>query len=250
MALIANPAVDPMNSRLWFKLRTPLNFAVSIGICAALVMVLSLLMPVWVADLIAIGAVSYIFIVFLNKRPIRIRCEHCGKDVLSDTPWVCGFCQAKNEDADDYPFVHRCKHCSAVPKAYKCHHAGCGQLIFLTADRLELNYAYCLNLEVKVPAENKEAFRREQRQEKEHKIIMAELDAKLAAARKKSEYNRPKTLLEEKKDSLEKRYDGVMAARDVAKKKKAEIAETYKDDPAGREDAEKTVDDWLQDNTP
>jgi hypothetical protein len=249
MIQFLNRAVDPMTGGLWFKLRTPLNFVICILLCAVVVAGLSFLVPIWAADLVAIGLVYYIFVVFLNKRPIGLRCDNCHKVILSNTPWVCGFCRAKNEDADNYPFIHRCKKCSAVPKAYKCHHAECGALVFLTSDTLRENYASCLNSPAEVPPPAKSNVHQEQKQEMEHSITMTQLDMQLAALRKQREIKQPRTVLEEKRESLDKHYAGVMAAQELATRKKAEVAIVFKDDPENLQKAVEAIDDWLRRHT-
>lgn len=250
MPLILNQTVDPMTGRMWFKLRTLVNYGVSICFCVFLVAALSLIVPYSVADLITITLATYIYFSFLEKRAIKIRCEHCGRPVLSNTPWVCGFCGKTNQEVDDFPFIYQCKHCGAAPKAYKCHYADCGELIFLTEDRLEKSYAFCLNTNLKMPEVNRREEREEQRQEKEHKIIMAELDDRLASIRRQRQYHKPKTAREQKKESLEKHYDGFMAAEELAEKKRDEIAEMYKNDPERRSRANAVVDEWLERNLP
>lgn len=240
--------MDPLNCRFWFQLRTPVNIALSLVICAVLVVTLSFYTSAWLADVIAIGLTTYFFVVFLNKRSIRIRCEHCGKIILSNTPWICGFCHEENRNTDDFPFVHHCAHCLAAPKAYRCHHKDCGQLIYLTVDRLEENYAHCANIKNETLPPLRRDARDEEKLEKEHQLIIAELDRKLAAIKRQGEFVKPKTPMEEKEASLDRRFAAAMGAREAAMRKKAQIAEQYKSDSVARADAEKVVDDWLADN--
>lgn len=93
------------------------------------------------ANYAAIPVFWYLVFHVWEKSPIWIRCGHCGKMIASNTPWICGFKQCRNEHVDAYPFVHRCEHCTAEPKAYQCHH--CGKLIFLSEDELAQNFARC-----------------------------------------------------------------------------------------------------------
>src|SRR5205814_2210115 len=109
------------------------------------------------------------------------RCEHCDRFIESDTPWVCGFCSAKNTKPEDYSFLFKCQHCSAVPKAYKCHHAGCGELIFLSEDRLEENFACCINSPHLAQPQQKQERRKARREELEDEIDMVKLNMRLSS---------------------------------------------------------------------
>jgi len=83
----------------------------------------------------------YVFFFFLEGRSIDLECNHCGKHINGNTPWRCGICKQGNERTKTFPFVHRCQHCSDEPKAYKCHHEGCGKLNYLTRDSLAKGFA-------------------------------------------------------------------------------------------------------------
>jgi len=97
--------------------------------------------PMLAGDLLALFGAYVLFIVW-EKRPIRVCCEHCERIILSNTPWVCGYCRKPNMNANEYPFVDRCGHCGNEPKAYRCHHCDPPKLIFLTEDHLARDFAY------------------------------------------------------------------------------------------------------------
>jgi len=67
---------------------------------------------------------------------IRIFCDHCGKYVPSNQPWVCSRCDYQNHLKS---FLDCCEECKQAPKAYRCPH--CGGLIFLDADQIETHPA-------------------------------------------------------------------------------------------------------------
>jgi hypothetical protein len=111
---------------------------------ALVALVAALVCSIWVIRIVDYAAIAicwYLVFHVWDKNPIWICCPHCDKLIASNTPWICGFKQCRNENVDEYPFVHTCEHCRAEPKAYECHH--CGKLIFLTSDELKQNYARC-----------------------------------------------------------------------------------------------------------
>lgn len=101
-----------------------------------------------VVSAIILIAVSLGLFFFLSNRPIDIRCPSCGKIIETNTPWICGVCGAKNMKVGDFPFIGRCSNekCRYEPKAYQCHHVGCGKLIFLSKDQSPINFARCINM--------------------------------------------------------------------------------------------------------
>ena len=115
---------DPLTGKLRFRFRGLTNWLFAMFIFAVWVVLLLPFWFGWIADLAGVAFMCYFMFFILEKRPIKIWCPNCLKVVLSNTPWVCGFRGCKNENADDFPVVHRCEHCGAEPKAYKCHHCG------------------------------------------------------------------------------------------------------------------------------
>ncbi len=182
-----------------------------------------------------------------------MHCNHCGWYLATNTPWVCGYCKKPNNSANDYPFVGPCANCGNEPKAYKCHHADCGKLIFFSEDRDGSNYAYCLNSPVESPADPRslKVIEREQtKQEKEHALVMAELDGKLKEAKAKLEDPKIKTPYEAKKESFSKYYSGVMGAEDIANEALAEARARYKDNPEALAKSEAAIKEWRRMNVP
>ena len=217
--------------------------------------VLGIFLPVAVfdngaADAVAIALLFYLYFFILEKRPIRLDCPHCKRIILSNTPWVCKACTSKNTDTDNYSFLNKCNNCGVEPKAYRCHHKGCGEIIFFTGDQDETNYASGLNspAEVPKPDERTEKVKAkvETVEDKKKDIEIAELDEKLKTIKERVEGPKIKTPFEQKKESFEKYYDGVMGIREHARKKRAEAAETYKDDPESLKDANDAIDEFLK----
>lgn len=147
---------SPLTSRARFKFKALVNIAKLFLIFTPVIFFLSWLAYVvapgmtsmLIVDVAAIAALYYLYTIW-DSQPIPLLCDECGKLILSNTPWVCGFCQRVNANPGKYPFVDKCGHCENEPKAYRCHH--CQELIFLTQDKLEPNYAYCFNSPAEIP---------------------------------------------------------------------------------------------------
>jgi hypothetical protein len=133
----------PLTARKWFKHRNKASIIIAWAGFAILFLFLEWFLTTVPATLISMGVMLLVFYAFLNNWPIGFDCPHpgCGKYIESNHPWICGFKQCRNDNADDYPFVRECEHCHAKPKSYICHH--CEKPIFLSKDKLNKNHARC-----------------------------------------------------------------------------------------------------------
>ncbi len=239
-------AVKPMNAKLWFRLRVPVNYLIALAIFVPLALLFSFMSIWWIADAILIGILYYVFFFVLSKRAIGMKCPHCLKHIATNTPWNCGFCPHKNYKVDEFPFVHQCEGCGAEPKAYKCHH--CDRLIYLTRDESDQNYASCLSARpVPVPAPpDKASLRREDKEALIHEIEMADLTMKLKSIKGLAELSREKTPMEEIEASFQKHHAKFMGAREFARRQQAINEATFKDDPVMLGFATDSLKAWLQ----
>ncbi len=195
-----------------------------------------------VVDGIAWG-VAYGFYIICDKRPIRLRCPKCKKIILSNTPWVCGFCGKENRNANKNPFVDKCGHCEDEPKAYRCHHKinekPCGELNFLTADPIERGYAYCVSSPPASPDNEPEPVPRarvlkeheEVKQDQQHRVDLAKLEAEWKQYNDLTKEPKIKTPLDQKKAMADNEYSAMMGIHEWADKKRAEATELYKNEP-------------------
>ena len=250
-------SANPLTSRLRYESRGVRNI-----VCVAPLFLVFVVTFSWLASILFPGTLAMVFVDvvglagaywlfnFLGTRPIGFDCNHCGKYIASNTPWVCGFCKKTNLNANDFPFVHKCEHCGNEPKAYKCHHIGCGSLVFLTKDRLETNFAYCLNSPVEIPKPDERAEKlktdQERMQDKKIELETAKLDEELKQIKERIEGPKIKTPYEQKKESFDKYYDGVIGIRGYARKKRAEAAEALKNDPEALKEANEAIDEFLK----
>lgn len=239
---------DPLNARLWFKLRTPTNWVVAIAVFAVLVFVLQNFIHPLIADAAAIGIAFCIFFFILEKRSIAIICPDCNEYIETNTAWVCGFCQKRNAQTDEFPFINRCEHkdCGQEPKAYQCHH--CEELIFFTKDKLKINYAKCVNIpdapKTDRPVKKDKGVKQhEEKRDLIHELEVTRLKGDLKEAKSKIEPPpKKKTPFEE----LDEYYKGSVGNEEAARKWKAAIDKEFKNDPDEREKRHRVVDQWVR----
>jgi hypothetical protein len=249
-------STNPLTSRLRYESRGVRNIACVAPLFLAFAIVFS-----WLASILFPGTLAMVFVDvvglagaywlfnFLGSRLIGFDCNHCGKYIASNTPWVCGFCKKSNLNANDYPFVHKCEHCGNEPKAYKCHHAGCGQLVFLTRDMLKINFAYCLNSQTaELPKPDPKAEKKIQQEEAlediQHQIILEELNGKHADVLKRKEQLKTATPEEKFKRDREKYFKSDDIVREAEKK----IREEFKNNPDRLEKELLFLKKWREDN--
>ncbi len=261
----------PLAIRREFKQKALMNYAV---VAAGFVLVVAgasaFLSPIWPgffpllsADAVSLG-LAYICLKGLEGREIGFSCTKCKKWISVNTPWVCGVCGASNSNVDVFPFCNRCESCTDLPKAYKCHHVvsgdddvgsvPCENLNFLSQDRQETNYAYCLQGKSEASVSNKHEEkmrkRKEQSEEKEQKIALALLDAKLKAARATVKVPVVKSPRERMQEDFDKSMGALFSSEDIAA---AQIAELEKDpkfenDPSGKERRKEWINNWARRN--
>src|ERR1051325_6513026 len=63
-----------------------------------------------VGDVVLVAAVMTAYIIW-EKAPVRVQCQNCNAIILANTPWVCGYCKASNNDANAFPFIGGCRQC-------------------------------------------------------------------------------------------------------------------------------------------
>jgi len=137
---------NPKTAKLRFTLRRPVNLLYCFGIQLAVVASVGIIAHpfAWTAACICGVALFFVYFFIWEKRAIGFNCPECGKYILSNIPWKCGFKKCRNDGADHYPFVHKCQICGAAPKAYLCHHSEVDKeehLIFFTKDEFKENFA-------------------------------------------------------------------------------------------------------------
>jgi hypothetical protein len=135
---------QPLNARLWFRLRETINWTTTFVFFVLLFYPLILVTSAFVAGLISITAAFVLFFYVLDKWAIRIPCSNssCGEFIeTNNTPWICGNKGCRNDNLENFPFIYRCAECGYYPKSYKCHH--CGELIHFTHDKQKTDFAIC-----------------------------------------------------------------------------------------------------------
>jgi len=211
---------------------------------------------------IAVGAVvAYGLMILADRKPIQLRCDSCQKIILANTPWICGFCDAKVTNSNDFQFVDRCPKCPNEPKSYICHHykdthtkEKCQNQIFLTDDQDPKNPARRLNTGVEKPLPPMPPDPRavilkghqERLEDKEHEVAIAKLNARLREIRQDL-VSQEDAVVEEKRNQL-KRYSAArFAVAEAIRLHKIEASEKYKDDLLRIEQENLSADEWGRD---
>ena len=191
--------MNPQTARWHFKFRTLIN-----AVCVGAGFVLITLFTVQIEGgilimLVAGGAGYFLFFHVLPNRVIPMSCPHCFGHIATNTPWVCPSCEKKNQNTDEYPFIHRCEHCKTEPKAYICHHKSCGKPIFFSLDTDERLAAVSYSKPAPPPP-SPAAERRAEKEDLLHEIEMAELADRLDSIDRRKKLAKEKTPAEEIED--------------------------------------------------
>jgi hypothetical protein len=249
--------VDPLDARRWFGWKGPINWAISLGVFLPAFFLLMQFIGGFLAFCIVFPVVGCLFFYGLDKRAIGIKCPHCGQFIESNTPWICGNKDTphRNDRVDEFPFINHCQHCGFTPKAYQCHH--CFKLIFLSEDKQVTAYAKCADIPAKTPIPRpvkkdptvEEITKLDKGiQITERMVKKAELDIKLKEFKDVLEPPKPRTQKEAIEESFANFADRNMTGAEIVRRKKAENAEKYKDDPAELEWQNLLVDQWARDH--
>jgi hypothetical protein len=237
---------DPLTARARFGRRSLQNITILVVLFIPLVLILSWItaqlipggLGMLLADAVAIGIVYFLYDLW-QKTPVGLVCNHCGKVVATNTPWICGYCRTANTATDQHPFVGRCarNECGAEPKGYRCHHPDCGKVIFLTQDRQEANCATCLSSPTAPPDQTERDKRKKEKEDKQHEIEMAEMDEKLKKTRERTEGPKVPSRYENRKKEMMDYYENLVKLRADMRNLEKEAAEQFKNDPDALADA-------------
>lgn len=219
-------------------------FAILIFFCAAVAFTQT---PFpWLADFATIAVLYFMVFHVLNTRAIKIRCPHCGKILKTNTPWVCGFCGAKNQNANDFPFVYKCEHCGAEQKAYNCHHGDCGKPILLTEDVDDSSPAYCAVAPAVDKTPEEVAKRLKKKEALKDEVEILDLQAKKNERKSRLDLGKKKKPSEAREEDFEKFFETFVGDPDFAIKKKAYFAEKYKGNRKMLKKLNAAIDAWLR----
>lgn len=182
-------------------------------------------------------------------RPLRLFCKHCDKYVPSDMVWCCSHCNRENIRTKLYSFLHKCQQCKRAPKSFACPH--CENLNFLDKDEEGSHPARGVGAPpaplVKVDSRiEKRRAHDEQKEALEQEIVIARLDAELAAVKATADTAKERSAPERLEKSFSDHDAHVLAAHRIAKRERESNATKYKDDPEFREMADQSVQCWLE----
>ena len=194
------------------------------------------------------------FITFgLHREPIKVSCNHCGKIILGDMEWVCGYCDAENLSTSLYSFLNKCEVCKQPPKCVECPH--CNKLNFLINSRDNRHPAKKIRPPQKPETEEdlrvkKIRQRDDAKTEIEHEILMTRLNGEHGKLKRDIQQSLEPVKIKSPLDKLEQSFSEhdarVMAAHRIAKRELDANKVKYADDPDLLEKANDSVNDWLE----
>jgi hypothetical protein len=94
-----------------------------------------------------VGVGSFRLFRFLQRFAVHPACPHCGKALSSDLSWVCGFCDKAHNSPRFFSVFLRCARCGERPKAYRCHHKECQEIVYLGPQVDPTHCAYAVGQE-------------------------------------------------------------------------------------------------------
>jgi hypothetical protein len=248
---------NPLTARFRYRHRNLIHFGVGFVALIFLLVFFCCAWPELSVYLILIAVVAWIIYVrVMRDRLIWVQCDSCKRDIATNTPWVCAICTNVHTNATLFPFVGVCSSCGDEPKAYQCHHEDCGELIYLSRDNVNIGYATSLNMHihqkqtsVKTEEDEEEITKLDKDIEiTKRKVKKAELDLTLKGFKDVLEPQKPRTRKEAIEESFANFEDRNMTGAEVVRRKKAEVAEKYKDNPAELERQNRLIDQWARDH--
>ena len=244
---------DPLDARQRLDKQPRENWEIALVFFIPLLFALQIWIHPFLADVILIGAVFYLFFYILDKRAIAIKCPSCEKAIVTNMPWKCGNpnCQKINEQVDKFPIFGSCQHCGVETKAFKCPHDRCGKPIYLSEDKLKTIYATFISTPEHAkprPAKKdlvaeKIAKQQQEKRDLEHEVEMTRKKGDLLEAKSKIEPSpKKKTPYEE----LEEYMQSIDGNEDAERTWRAAIDKKFKNDPDARKRKHLIVDQWMR----
>jgi hypothetical protein len=185
-----------------------------------------------------------VFTLGLRRKPIRLFCEHCGKFIPSDMPWVCGYCDCQNERNNRFSFLHKCERCKRPPNSLTCPH--CSEAIYFGQNKDGLHPARGI-APVKIDGfEEIESAKKHEKRKTTYirRIELARLDAEFTSLKKSLTPSKEESEHESLEKDFAKHDARTMAVHRILKREKESNAKRYADDDDMRKMADDSVQDW------
>jgi hypothetical protein len=185
-----------------------------------------------------------------SKQAERMFCGECKKYIPDTIKWECGYCDTVHEGSNGYSFLHACAHCGKRPAAFSCPH--CKTIWCLEKSGSADLPARLFNVgnPLLTLTNDEESRQRELKKKKEvaqWKIEEAKLLLELKDLEEKIAAKKPKSKME----ALEMEFDRdaalFLGVREIARKRKKDYEELYRDDPEMLEDALLLLEKWQAD---
>lgn len=201
---------------------------------------------------------------YAASRPAKIFCTFCGKCILSDTNWTCGFCSHRNDWRTwYYSFLNKCRRCKMPPAIYACHYCDTPiplvEGVNLDSAKEVLHAAYHLT-PPELPGElppSREDERKEALAEVEFEVALnrlkkerAETIRELRLAEEKNQTkpasDKPKSRRERLEEELARERDEHLALEEVAAAARKTVEEQFADDPETKDRQLEVIERWRE----
>ena len=243
---------SPLKARWIFKWRPVKNLAIAAVIFGGIFSFVFFAFNTVIVGLVALVVAAVVYF-YLDSRVIFIKCPECHEGIDTSTPWQCGFKKCRNENVEEFPFIHECESCHYVPKAYQCHH--CGELIYLTPDKQQIHAAKCLAAPVAPkpiktktvtvvidPTQDKELMRKHKIGDLQHELEAETLRKRIKEVKKTSRTEKtqnPEVVLI--KDKFRRAVEKGVAFKDAQNEELEKMRAKYADQPEKLQEMEKIV---------
>ena len=199
------------------------------------------------------GALTYFLWKALNSNLCNpLFCPECEKCFSKNLVWRCAYCDSEN-DNEKHPITEKCGTCFRVPKSYCCHH--CEQIIFLDSDndgsRPAINATVARKSRPHTPVPDLTKVKEQEHAERKialmREIEITQLTAQLEALKASPIFKKEVA----KKENIVERFSSfethTMGVHMFAKQKREEYEERYKDDPDLLEQANESLQAFVED---
>lgn len=207
-----------------------------------------------ILSIIIIGGMWF----FFQMQPVRLFCFACGGYIPSAISWICGRCHHENHRVV-FPFLTKCENCAFPPDGIRCDR--CGTILWMVEMTPEEQAAYPTDLiatkfsPTETPASTRTVQEQRviEKQELEHRITIADLEAKLLEKMQRleilsSKHDKPveRSARVRLSETLSRERENRLAVYEIAETARGEAQETYKSKPDILEMELAVIDDFVQ----
>jgi hypothetical protein len=184
----------------------------------------------------------------MGLRRVRLFCTKCDKYIPGEMEWHCLHCNYDNYSTRVYSFLNKCKQCKRTAQAVICPH--CEELNYL--DKYMVGTHPASKIKVSDAVQRREAIIQkkrvkqwEEREEMEHKIQIARMNADLKRMEAAAIPDNP--MAEELEAEWQKRKLREVGVDTIVERELKANAERWKDNLDKRDKFDAAVRSWAED---